>query len=178
VLVNVGSVTTDGVDVAATLLCGEHFQFYDAISYNSSAYSSNYTQGATAGGVPVVVPIAGKQVPITPDWMNKFIASFNWGPFEAQLNGDYVGRRYATYLNDIAIPGQFQLGLEASYTFDSLGDVGLDEIKNFRISGNILNLNDEKGVADIGVPGSPASGGYTYYPLPPRMFFVTVSAGL
>jgi len=178
VLVNVGSVTTDGVDVAATLLFGEHFQFYDAISYNSSAYSSNYTQGATAGGVPVVVPIAGKQVPITPDWMNKFIASTNWGPFEAQLNGDYVGRRYATYLNDIAIPGQLQLGLEASYTFDSLGDVGLGEIKNFRISGNILNLTDKKGVADIGVPGSPASGGYTYYPLPPRMFFVTVSAGL
>jgi hypothetical protein len=175
ILVNVGSVTTDGVDVAATLHFGDHFQFYDAISYNSSAYSSNYTQGATAGGAPVVVPIAGKQVPITPDWMNKFIASTTWGNFEAQLNGDYVGRRYATYLNDIAISGQFQLGLEASYTFD---DIGLDWVKKFKISGNVLNLNDEKGVADIGVPGSPASGGYTYYPLPPRMFFATVSAAL
>ena len=175
ILVNVGSVTTDGVDVAATLHFGDHFQFYDAISYNSSAYSSNYSQGATAGGAPVVVPIAGKQVPITPDWMNKFIASTTWGAFEAQLNGDYVGRRYATYLNDIAIPGQFQLGLEASYTFDN---VGVDWVKQFKISGNILNLTDEKGVADIGVPGSPASGGYTYYPLPPRMFFITVGASL
>jgi len=41
-----------------------------------------------------------------------------------------------------------------------------------------MHLNDEKGVADIGVPGSPASGGYTYYPLPPRMFFVTVQGSL
>jgi outer membrane receptor protein involved in Fe transport len=122
-----------------------------------------------------VVPIAGKQVPITPDWLNKFIASTTWGNFEAQLSGDYVGRRYATYLNDIAIPGQFQLGLEASYAFD---DVGVDWIKKFRISGNITNLTDTTGVADINVPGSPASGGYSYYPLPPRMFFVTVAGNL
>jgi iron complex outermembrane receptor protein len=175
VLVNVGSVTTDGVDVAATLHFGDHFQFYDAISYNSSAYSSNYTQGATAGGAPVVVAIAGKQVPITPDWMNKFIASTTWGNFEAQVNGDYVGRRYATYLNDIAIPGQFQVGLEASYTFD---DIGVDWVKRFKISGNITNLTDMTGVADINVPGSPASGGYSYYPVAPRMFFVTVGANL
>lgn len=173
ILVNVGSVTTDGVDVAATLHFGDNFQFYDAISYNSSAYSSNYTQGSN--GAPVVVPIAGKQVPITPDWMNKFIFSATFGAFEAQLNGDYVGRRYATYLNDIAIPGQFQLGLEASY---SLGNMGWDWAKNFKISGNILNLTDEKGVADINVPGSPASGGYSYYPLAPRMFFVTLQGDM
>jgi len=175
VLVNVGSVTTDGVDVAFTLHLGEHFQFYDGISYNSSAYSSNYTQGATAGGVPVVVPIAGKQVPITPDWLNKFIASTQWGNFEAQVSGDYVGRRYATYLNDLAIGGQFQLGVEASYTFD---DIGIDEIKKFKISGNILNLTDTTGISTINVPGSPASGGYSAYPLSPRMFFVTVGASL
>jgi len=175
ILVNVGSVTTDGVDVAATLHFGDNFQFYDAISYNSSAYSSNYTQGASAGGTPVIVPIAGKQVPITPDWMNKFIFSGAFGAFEAQLNGDYVGRRYATYLNDIAIPGQFQLGLEASYNF---GDLGQDWLHDFKISGNILNLTDTTGVADINVPGSPASGGYSYYPLPPRMFFVTVQGQL
>ena len=179
ILVNVGSVTTDGVDVAATLHMGEHFQFYDAISYNSSAYSSNYTAGATAGGVPTVVPIAGKQVPITPDWLNKLIASTTWGNFEAQVSGDYVGRRYATYLNDIAIPGQFQFGLEASYLFDHFGDdIGVDAVKTFRISGNITNLSNTTGVADINVPGSPASGGYSYYPLAPRMFFVTVAAGL
>ncbi|HKB95518.1 MAG TPA: TonB-dependent receptor [Rhizomicrobium sp.] len=175
ILVNVGSVTTDGVDVAATLHFGEHFQFYDAISFNRSTYSSSFTTGATAGGVPTVVPIAGKQVPITPDWLNKFIASTNWGNFEAQVSGDYVGRRYATYLNDLAIGGQFQLGLEASYAFE---DIGIEEVKRFKISGNILNLTDTKGISTIGVPGSPPSGGYTGFPLPPRMFFVTVGASL
>jgi len=175
ILVNVGSVTTDGADVAFTLHMGDHFQFYDAISYNSSAYSSNYTAGATAGGVPTVVAIAGKQVPITPDWLNKFIASTSWGNFEAQVSGDYVGRRYATYMNDLAIGGQFQLGLEASYTFD---DIGIDEVKKFKISGDILNLTDTTGISTINVPGSPTSGGYSAYPLAPRMFFVTVGASL
>ena len=32
ILVNVGGVTTNGVDIAATLNFGEHFQFYDAVS--------------------------------------------------------------------------------------------------------------------------------------------------
>jgi outer membrane receptor protein involved in Fe transport len=175
ILVNVGSVTTDGVDIAATLHFGDHFQFYNAISYNSSAYSSNYTTGATAGGVPTVVAIAGKQVPIMPDWMEKFIASTTWGNFEAQVSGDYVGRRYATYMNDLAVGGQFQLGLEASYSFELDQD---DWLKKLKISGNITNLTDTTGIADIGVPGTPTSGGYTGYPLPPRMFFATVSVGL
>jgi outer membrane receptor protein involved in Fe transport len=54
----------------------------------------------------------------------------------------------------------------------------MDWLQRFRVSGNITNLTDIKGPADISVPGSPASGGYTYYPLAPRMFFVTVSAAL
>jgi iron complex outermembrane receptor protein len=175
ILVNVGSVTTDGADVAFTLHFGEHFQFYDAISYNTSKYSSSYTAGATAGGVPTVVPIAGKTVPITPDWLNKFIASTQWGNFEAQVSGDYVGNRFATYLNDLSIGGQFQLGLEASYTFD---DVGIEEIKKFKVSGNILSATDTHGISTINVPGSPTSGGYSAYPLSPRMIFVTIGASL
>ncbi len=42
-------------------------------------------------------------MPATPDWLEKFIVSTNFGPFEAQFTGDYVGRRYATYLNDLSI---------------------------------------------------------------------------
>ena len=82
-------------------------------------------------------------------------------------NGVTYARRYF-YDKD-------QLDLSASYTFDN---IGMDWLQRFRVSGNITNLTDIKGPADISVPGSPASGGYTYYPLAPRMFFVTVSAAL
>ena len=42
---NVGSVTTDGVDLAGTLHFGPHLSFYDAVSYNKSQYDDNYVNG-------------------------------------------------------------------------------------------------------------------------------------
>ena len=40
-LVNVGGVTTNGVDLAATLHFGDHFHLYDAVSFNYSTYNSS-----------------------------------------------------------------------------------------------------------------------------------------
>ena len=97
ILVNVGGVTTDGADLAATAHFGPHVQVYDAVSSNTSKYDSNYDSGIS-NGQPVVVATGGKTVPLTPDWLKKFIVSANYGPCEAQLDGDYIGRRYVTYL--------------------------------------------------------------------------------
>ena len=172
ILVNVGGVTTNGVDVAATLHFGEHFQVYDAVSYNKSAYDSSYDSGTTNGGAtPVVVPTAGKWVPDTPNWLEKFIVSTNFGPFEAQLNGDYVGRRYATYLNDLSVPSTLLLGLEASYRFE-LPQSGW--VKGAKISANVTNLTDTKGISTLVVTST--SGGYQGYPIAPTMAFVTLEA--
>ena len=171
ILVNVGGVTTDGVDVALTLKFGPHFQFYNALSYNHSTYNENYNSGVDKTGAPIVVPIAGKRVPLDPTWSDKFIASTSWGAFEAQLNGDFIGRRDVTYLNDLSVKSTFVLGLEASYRFD-VGAGGW--LKGLKLSGNIANLADEKGISTAVVSG--ASGGYTAYPLAPRMAFVTLDA--
>jgi hypothetical protein len=82
------------------------------------------------GKQAVVVATEGKQVPLTPKWLYKSILSTNFGPFEAQLIGDYVGRRYVTYLNDLSVRGTFLMGLEASYIFDRpLGNSLLQDIK-------------------------------------------------
>jgi hypothetical protein len=170
ILVNVGSVKTDGADVAATLHFGDHLQFYNGISYNKSNYQSDYS--TVAAGVSTVVPIAGKEVPLTPTWLYKFILSTHFGPFEAQVNGDYVGRRYVTYLNDLSVGGTFLTGLEASYLFDR--PFGGDLLKNIKISANITNLGGIRGVS-TGVVTSN-TGGYQAYPIAPRMGFLTVSA--
>ena len=169
ILVNVGGVTTDGVDVAGTLHFGPHFSAYDAVSYNRSVYDSNYSSGIV-NGVPTIVPIAGKSVPLTPDWTNKTILSTSWGPFEAQVTGDYVGRRYVTYLNDLQAPGTFLAGLEASYRFEA----PVQWMKTAKISANVTNLGDTKGISTANVTG--ASGGYTAYPIAPTMGFVTLQA--
>jgi outer membrane receptor protein involved in Fe transport len=170
ILVNVGGVTTDGADVAVTLHFGPHFQFYDALSYNSSTYASNYT--TVSGGVSTVVATAGKTVPLEPNALNKFIASTNFGPFEAQLNGDFIGRRFASYLNDQVVPSTLLFGLEASYTLEG---ASLDSVaRRLKLSFNITNLGNERGISTAVVTGN--SGGYQAYPLPPRMAFATVAA--
>jgi outer membrane receptor protein involved in Fe transport len=170
ILANVGGVTTNGVDLAGTFEFGQHFQLYDAVSYNKSTYDSNYQTGSSSGAI-TTVPIAGKWVPLTPDWMNKTIVSTSWGNFEAQVNGDYVGRRYVTYFNDLSVKPYFLVGLEASYRFELSGDRFL---KAARVSANITNLFDKKGVSTAVVTSN--SGGYQAFPIAPRMGFVTLDA--
>jgi iron complex outermembrane receptor protein len=179
VLVNVGGVTTNGADIAATLHFGPHLQFYNGISYNKSTYDSDYSyliapSTPTGPTTTAVVATGDKQVPLTPKWLYKSILSTSFGPFEAQLSGDYVGRRYVTYLNDMAVGGTLLTGLEASYVFDQpLGNSLLQDIK---VSANVTNLTGVRGVSTAVVTSN--SGGYQAYPIAPRMFFLTVSAKL
>ena len=170
ILANVGGVTTDGIDVAGTIHFGPHFQLYNAVSYNRSTYNSNYVTGA-ANNTTSVVPIGGKWVPLTPDWTNKTILSTRWGAFDAQLSGDYIGRRYVTYFNDLSVPSTLLIGLEAGYNLDMTGNAA---IKSARISVNVTNLGNTKGISTANVTGN--SGGYTAYPLAPTMGFVTLAA--
>jgi iron complex outermembrane recepter protein len=171
ILANVGGVTTNGVDIAGTANFGEHFHLYDAISYNKSTYDSDYQSGTTlVNGVttPVTVATGGKWVPLTPDWLNKTIASLSFGSFEAQLSGDYVGRRYVTYLNDLQVKSTFLLGLEASYRFDP---PAMPWLKGSKLSLNVTNIGNVKGVSTAVVTSN--SGGYQAYPIAPTMVFVT-----
>lgn len=174
ILANVGGVTTKGVDLAGTIKFGPRFQIYNAVSFNESKYDSNYQSGTTlVNGVstPVTVATGGKFVPLTPRWMNKTIARVNLGKFDAQISGDYVGKRYVTYLNDLSVKAMMLVDLQAGYTFD-VADGGM--LKGLRLSANVTNLFDKKGVSTAGVTSN--SGGYTAFPQPPRMGFVTVSA--
>ena len=183
ILVNVGDVRTNGVDAAFTLRFGRTFSFYNATSYTLSKYRSDYTSAATGiggatnsciGGYLVVggvVPTCGKQLPGTPKWMNKTVATLNVGPVEAQLVGDYVGRRFATYSNDASVGSYFLTSLSVGVDLpaEMLG------MKKAKLSLNITNLGDIKGVSTLSV-GS-ATNNYSAYPIPPRQWFLTYSAG-
>ena len=174
ILANVGGVTTNGIDVSGTLAFGEHVHLYNALSYNRSKYDSDYKSGTTVvNGVtmPVTVATGGKQVPLTARWLNKTVLRLNWGNFEASLTGDYVGKRFGTYLNDLSVGSNYLIGLEASYVFDvPQGHV----LKGARLSANVTNLGDIKGVSTAVVTSN--SGGYQAFPVPPIQAFVTLSA--
>lgn len=182
VLVNVGNVHTDGVDAAFTLHVGRAFTLYNAASYNLSTYKSDYTSAAAGigsatgtciGGYLVVggvVPSCGKQLPGVPKWLNKTVATLAVGPFEAQVIGDFVGRRFSTFSNDASVPSYFQTSLRlAAHVPD-----GVLPLRKAEVSLNVTNLTDVTGVSTLSI-GS-ATNSYSAYPIPPRQWFLTLSA--
>ncbi|NKI72238.1 TonB-dependent receptor plug domain-containing protein [Collimonas pratensis] len=164
ILANVGSVKTDGVDLAGTLHFGHGISFYDAVSYNHSQYQDNYTSGSS------VVQTAGKTVPGAPTWMNKFVGTATVGGVEVQLIGDFVGKRYATYTNDLHVSSYFLMGLNLAGKLPYMGSL----LKNPRWNFNVSNLANRQGTLEVVV--GAASGTYNTYPIAPRQGFLTLKA--
>lgn len=183
ILVNVGTVKTDGVDAAFTLRFDRTFTLYNATSYNSSTYQSDYSStasgigaatGTCIGGFVVVsstVPTCGKQVPGSPQWMNKTVATLAVGPFEAQLTGDYVGKRFATFSNDASVGSYFLAAARIAFKLPETFTQG----HKAEISLNVTNLSDVTGASTVSV-GS-ATNSYSAYPIPPRQWFLTFATG-
>lgn len=164
VLANVGSVKTDGVDLSGTLHFGRRFSFYNALSYNRSQYDDNYLNGATT------VPTSGKNVPGSPEWMDKFVATLNLGGTEVSLQGEYVGKRYATYTNDLAVPSYFLMNLAVGGKLPFLDGW----VKNARYRATVTNLADRMGSLNVVVGAADKT--YNTFPIPPRQAFLTVMA--
>ena len=165
VLANVGSVRTTGIDLSGTAHFGRQFSFYNALSYNRSTYEDNYSNGAA------VVPTAGKKVPGSPEWMNKSVATLNVADTEFQLIGEYVGKRYATYTNDLHVPSYFLMSLGVSGKLPFL-DGGI--VKNARYRVNVTNLADRMGSLNVVVGAADKT--YNTFPIAPRQGFLTVMA--
>lgn len=165
VLTNVGSVKTNGIDFSGTLHFGRNFSLYNALSYNQSKYDDNYVSGKD------IVQTAGKKVPGSPEWMDKFVATWTVADTEIQLSGDYVGKRYATYTNDLSVKSYFLTNLGVSGKLPFLNGGWL---KNARYRLNITNLTNKEG--DLNVVVGAASGTYNTFPIAPRQGFLTLMA--
>lgn len=165
ILQNVGSVETNGVDIAGTLRFGPHFSIYDAVSYNNSQYEDDYLSGTA------LVPTAGKKVPGSPDWLNKTVVSANYGIFDAQLIGDYIGKRYATFTNDLFVKSYFTMAAQIGATIPFENRF----IKKLRVSLNVTNLTNKKAESTLSI-GQPTAT-YNFFPLAPRQWFGTLSFG-
>ena len=80
---------------------------------------------------------AGKRIPETPKWQFGGRASAELGPVEVGLQGKYVGKRFATDVNDVVVDSYAQVDLDARI---SLSPLGLDQ--SF-LQLNVYNLFDE-----------------------------------
>ncbi|MBS1064661.1 TonB-dependent receptor plug domain-containing protein [Gluconobacter kondonii] len=164
-LANVGSVTTDGMDFSFTTHFGPHFSLYNALSYNKSTYNDNYSTGSS------IIHTAGKNVVGMPDWSEKFVFTTNWGNAYGQFTGDVIGKRYATYTNDMWAAPYAQFNLNAGYTFHNI-----PHLASLKVQGNITNLTNTKGWSTINA--TQTAGQFSAYPIAPRMFFLSLSASL
>ncbi|HEX8604052.1 MAG TPA: TonB-dependent receptor, partial [Pseudoduganella sp.] len=90
---------------------------------------------------------------------------------EIQLTGDYVGKRQATYTNDLSVSSYFLMGLGVSGRLPFL-DGGW--VKNARYRLNVSNLADRQG--DLNVVVGAADKTYNTFPIAPRQAFLTVMA--
>jgi iron complex outermembrane receptor protein len=103
--------------------------------------------------------------------MNKFVATLNLADTEFQLIGDYVGKRYATYTNDLDVPSYFLMSLGVSGKLPFLNS---SLVKNARYRLNVSNLANREGPLNVVV--GAASGTYNTYPIAPRQGFLTLMA--
>lgn len=160
ILANVGGVRTEGVDLALTVHGGRSFSLYNGLSYNASVYLDDYFSGTTR------VATAGKLVPGVPVWLNKSVASWNAAGWEAQLVGDYVGRRPTTYTNDLSAAGYWLWSASFGRPLDPAW------FKDARWRLTLTNLSQERGALNVVV--GAASGTYNSYPIPPRQVFLSL----
>jgi len=147
VLANVGSVKTDGVEAAFTLKPIRAVTWFTSVAWNSSEYEDNYST-FDANGVETVIPVAGKTVVDTPEFLLKSELAYDTERFFARLDANFTDKRYYTYLNDASVDSFTLLNLGLGYRFPRTGLA--DEIT---AQVDVSNLTDKEYISTIGSNG-------------------------
>jgi iron complex outermembrane receptor protein len=148
-LTNVGGVTTNGLDVAATVQLGAGFSLYNGATWDRSTYDSNVT---TYNPTPSISYIKGKVAVDTPEGLWKTQLGYRNKGFYSNIGADYMSKRYYSYDNTGSVDGRFLSDCAAGYKRDELGP--LQDLK-FQLS--VYNLFGEKYYSSIGTNGFPGS---------------------
>ncbi|NVN38604.1 TonB-dependent receptor [Komagataeibacter swingsii] len=163
---NVGGVTSNGVEGSVTLHPINGLTIFNSVSYNHSTYDQNV---ATSSGLE---RIKGKLIPNYPSFMYKGVIAYNYRNFGAHLDGNYISRRYLTYMNDEHVPGYFLANFGISYTFPKLS-----VFHDVKASFDIYNLFNKTYVATTGTVGNVFTGDDQNFLMgAPRQMFGSIRA--
>ncbi len=149
VLLNVGSVTSRGVEAAANWRFAPHWSLYGSWAFNRSTYDDN----VAAEGEETIV-IKGNQVVGSPRNVGSFELDYDDGKLWGQLAAHYRSRRYYSYTNDASVAGTADFNFSGGYRFSKRLDVQV----------GVTNLFDKHYVAAVGTSGfvtSDADGTYS-----------------
>ena len=169
--VNVGKVSTKGVEAIAVWKFNRDISWFNSATYNDSKYKSNYMDGTT------LVAVSGKTVVDAPRQLFNTELSYDSGAWFARGGAKYTGKRYYTYLNDAAVDSFWMGSLSGGYKMKSLGWV-----KDLTLQVNVTNLFDKEYFSTIGSNGFQASDpkgtAQTLLTGAPRQVFFTLSGKL
>lgn len=176
ILANVGSVKSDGADVALIWKPIDHLRWLNSVSYDSSKYQDNYLDSSFTqnGGV---VPTKGKYVVGIPSWMYTSSVTYGIGSWRFNLDGKYTGRRYITYTDDSRVPAYWLFNGGIDYDIGTYGN-----FEDISFGFNVTNLINKRYFASTGTNGYVASDplGYnqTLQAGAPRQYFFNVNVKL
>lgn len=146
VLVNVGGVTTDGIDAAATVQLPGNFTLYNGFTWNRSTYDDNIN--TYSGSTPVVLPYKDKTAVDTPEFMWKTQLGYHYKGFFSSLDADYMSKRYYSYDNTGYVDGRFLSNFAAGYNRGEWGP-----LQDMKLAISIYNLADAQYYSSIGTNG-------------------------
>jgi iron complex outermembrane receptor protein len=144
ILSNVGGVTTNGVDAAATVQLGAGLSLYNGATFNKSTYDDNVVNSA---GV-LTYATQGKVVVDSPKGLDKAELAWHRKDFFANVSTDYMSKRYFTYSNDGSVDGRFLENFALGYERAQWG-----EARDLKVKFNIYNLTNDKYYSAIGTNG-------------------------
>ena len=143
-LSNVGSVTTNGVEVAGTYNITRAFSLYGSYAYTDGSYDQDTRD---ANGV-LLAATKDKSVIAVPKHLINGEIAYDDGAIIGRLNVAYQSKRYYTYSNDASVKGYALVDLTAGYRFHTD-----DMLNGLELQVNVTNLFDKKYIATIGQNG-------------------------
>ncbi len=139
ILQNVGSVTSRGVEVAATYQVARPLALIASYSYNDSTYDDDTVNGTA------FVPTRGVRTVDTPAHLGKGEINYDDGRFFANVAGAYTSRRNVTYTGDVTVKGYTLFDAAIGYRFPANSTFAGVEVQI-----NAINLTDEAYIAALG----------------------------
>lgn len=139
ILQNVGSVTSRGVELAATWQVARPLALIGSYSYNDSRYDDDTVNGTA------FVRTKGVRTVDTPAHLAKGEVNYDDGRFFGNLAGAYTARRNVTYTGDVTVKGYTLFDAAIGYRFPANGSLA-----GFEVQVNAVNLTDVDYIAALG----------------------------
>lgn len=164
-VVNVGRVSTAGLESAASWALARHWTWFNSLTLNRSRYRADYADSG------VQVAVSGKRVVDAPERLLQTELAFDDKRFFARIGAKYTGARYYTFVNDGRVPSYVVVDLGAGVRHGALTlQVHAGNLFNRRYFGTIgsnqFTASDPQGIFATMLSGAP------------RELFVTLSGKL